>query len=102
MGYGDSFFGKAGTRPLINGKVDLRTGSGNDRVVVEPGVYTYPITTNTGSGNSGFTNTGDRNSGNTNTGDDPWTDTRQLAARQTVFHDAMRPSHLIVPTLELL
>lgn len=38
---------------------------------------------------------------NTNTGNPVATDTAMQVARQTVFHDTARPSHLILPTLEL-
>ena len=37
---------------------------------------------------------------NLNTGDDPATDTRMLVARQTIYHDAERPSHIILPIIE--
>lgn len=34
---------------------------------------------------------------NTNTGNDPSTDAQTVVAEQTIFHDAARPSHLILP-----
>ncbi len=34
---------------------------------------------------------------NLNTGNDPATDTEMRPARQTVYHDAARPSHLVLP-----
>lgn len=36
---------------------------------------------------------------NTNTGNDPATDATTTVARQTVFHDATRPSHLVLPII---
>ncbi|MBC8872637.1 MAG: CocE/NonD family hydrolase [Planctomycetes bacterium] len=34
---------------------------------------------------------------NTNTGNNPATDTQTKVARQTIFHDAERPSHIVLP-----
>jgi putative CocE/NonD family hydrolase len=34
---------------------------------------------------------------NLNTGEDIFTSTRMQIARQTVFHDAQRPSHILLP-----
>lgn len=36
---------------------------------------------------------------NHNTGRNPWTDGELLIARQTVFHDTSRPSHLLLPVV---
>lgn len=36
---------------------------------------------------------------NTNTGNDPATDTQTKVARQTIYHDAARPSHLVLPVI---
>jgi len=38
---------------------------------------------------------------NTNTGNDAATDTEMCVAKQTIYHDAIRPSHIIVPVIEL-
>ena len=36
---------------------------------------------------------------NTNTGNDPATDTQTKVAHQTIYHDAARPSHLVLPVI---
>lgn len=36
---------------------------------------------------------------NLNTGDDPEHSTRMIQARQTVYHDAARPSHIVLPVI---
>jgi putative CocE/NonD family hydrolase len=36
---------------------------------------------------------------NTNTGGDPPTDTQTKVARQTIYHDTARPSHLVLPVV---
>lgn len=36
---------------------------------------------------------------NTNTGNDPATDTQTRVAKQTVYHDSTRPSHLVLPII---
>jgi hypothetical protein len=36
---------------------------------------------------------------NLNTGNDPATDTQMAVARQTIFHDAERPSHIVLPVI---
>lgn len=38
---------------------------------------------------------------NTNTGNQAATDTKMRVAKQTIYHDAMRPSHLIIPIIDL-
>jgi putative CocE/NonD family hydrolase len=38
---------------------------------------------------------------NSNTGNDAATDTETRVAKQTIFHDGVRPSHLILPVIEL-
>lgn len=38
---------------------------------------------------------------NSNTGKEAATDTGQRIAKQTVFHDATRPSHIVLPVIEL-
>ena len=37
---------------------------------------------------------------NLNTGDDPGTGTEWLSAEQTIYHDASRPSHIVLPIIE--
>ena len=36
---------------------------------------------------------------NLNTGDDPGTDTRMMAAKQTIYHSTRYPSHLVLPLI---
>ena len=36
---------------------------------------------------------------NTNTGNDPATETQTKVAQQTVYHDATRPSHILLPVI---
>jgi putative CocE/NonD family hydrolase len=36
---------------------------------------------------------------NLNTGNDPATDTEMRVAHQTIYHDAARPSHLVLPVI---
>ena len=36
---------------------------------------------------------------NLNTGNNPATDTEMIVAHQTIYHDAERPSHLILPVI---
>lgn len=52
---GDTIFSGCGSLTYsgvgANGRVELRTGSGNDRVILATGAYAYPIVTNTGGGN---------------------------------------------------
>ena len=38
---------------------------------------------------------------NTNTGNEAATDTEMRTANQTIYHDALRPSHLVLPVIEL-
>ena len=38
---------------------------------------------------------------NSNTGNEAATDTEQRIAKQTIFHDSIRPSHLILPVIDL-
>jgi len=39
---------------------------------------------------------------NSNTGNEAATDTEMRTANQTIYHDALRPSHLVLPVIELL
>ena len=38
---------------------------------------------------------------NSNTGNEAATDTEMRVARQSIFHDAIRPSHLVLPVIDL-
>ncbi len=38
---------------------------------------------------------------NTNTGNDAATDTETRIAEQTIYHDCLRPSHLVIPVIDL-
>lgn len=38
---------------------------------------------------------------NSNTGNEAATDTDMRVAKQTIHHDTVRPSHIIVPVIEL-
>jgi predicted acyl esterase len=36
---------------------------------------------------------------NLNTGEDPATGTRMVVAKQTIYHNAMYPSHVVLPVI---